>query len=823
MAKRCIGGGQRKPRYGRLEGPCAEIREEAKSILRTDRPGPSCSTSSGAGGACGAIPPIARPLKGGYIEAPNGPQLHLPYRSRTPESDFDRMIFLLLLLLGAAPVRGSETGALAGHVVDAESGEAVGWTTVVVEGLERARISDADGYFFFANLPSGIHVLQTLHVGYHEARFEVEVAAGDTNHVDLAIGHHHLELQSIIIEGRSGRPLSPLETPEVVFSGSTLRQNLSRTIAETIDSEPGIALRSMGPAPARPVLRGLGGDRLLVLEDGERTGDLSASSSDHAVAIEPLTTERIEVVRGPRTLLYGSNALAGVVNVVRGYVPSDRSEGLGGSFTWQGESVNGALGAGLSLEHPLGPMALRADGSWRNASDIATPRGVLPNTDIRTGNASAGISLVRSWGHAGVSGSLYDSDYGIPPDPQGGHPHGVSIELERQHLEGRGELLGGPDWLQRLELSHAFSRYQHGEFEVNHVLGLEFGVLSHHSSVLAHLSPMGPMRNGAMGLWYEYRNYAAAGLDFTPPAEEYAGALFTYQEIERGPWSANAALRADARRVEPREEKVSRTVGRIRTRDFAGLSAGLSSHYRAGHGLTLGATLMRTFRAPGIEELFSEGPHLAAYSYEVGSGDLNTERGLGLELFADHHHERGPSPPGPVPQRHRRLHLPEEQRQAQPEARRPLPLPDGGGARPHARRRSHRRLAPGAALENRLLTQLRAAATWPTAAANPCRACRPLQSRISLAWEPTEALSAGGALRLAADQNRPGEFEEPTEGYAVLDLSGKYYVHLRGHLHTFALTLENATDAVYRNHLNRVKEILPEPGRNLRLLHKVFF
>ena len=518
----------------------------------------------------------------------------------------------------------------------------------------------------------------------------------------------------------------------MVFSGSTLRQNLSRTIAETIDSEPGIALRSMGPAPARPVLRGLGGDRLLVLEDGERTGDLSASSSDHAVAIEPLTTERIEVVRGPRTLLYGSNALAGVVNVVRGYVPSvHRSEGLGGSFTWQGESVNGALGAGLSLEHPLGPMALRADGSWRNASDIATPRGVLPNTDIRTGNASAGISLVRSWGHAGVSGSLYDSDYGIPPDPMGGHPHGVSIELERQHLEGRGELLGGPDWLQRLELSHAFSRYQHGEFEVNHVLGLEFGVLSHHSSVLAHLSPMGPLRNGAMGLWYEYRNYAAAGLDFTPPAEEYAGALFTYQEIERGPWSANAALRADARRVEPREEEVSRTVGRIRTRDFAGLSAGLSSHYRAGHGLTLGATLMRTFRAPGIEELFSEGPHLAAYSYEVGNGDLGSERGLGLELFADYHGEGG------------HLHLAMFRNAIDGYI-----FPKNSGA-PSLRRADlflyqmvgDRVLMHGAEatadwhLGRNLKTVSPSAtsgATWPTAAANPCRACR--RCRAASAW-----------------------------------------------------------------------------------------
>ena len=732
------------------------------------------------------------------------------------------MIFLLLLLLGAAPVRGTETGALAGHVVDAESGEAVGWTTVVVEGLERARISDAEGYFFFANLPSGTHLLQTLHVGYHEARFEVEVVAGDTNHVDLAIGHHHLELQSVLIEARSGRPLSPLETPAVVFSGSTLRQNLSRTIAETIDFEPGIAQRSMGPAPARPVLRGLGGDRLLVLEDGERTGDLSASSSDHAVAIEPLTTERIEVVRGPRTLLYGSNALAGVVNVVRGYVPSAHPEGLGGSFTWQGESVNGALGAGLSLEHPLGPLSLRADGSWRNASDIATPRGVLPNTDIRTGNASVGISLVRPWGHAGVSGSVYDSDYGIPPDPLGGHPHGVSIELERQHLEGRGELLGGPDWLQRLELTHAFSRYQHGEFEVNHVLGLEFGVLSHHSSALAHLEPLGPFRNGVAGLWYEYRNYAAAGLDFTPPAEEYAGALFTYQEIERGSWSANAALRADARRVEPREERDSRTVGRIRTRDFAGLSAGLSGLYRSGRGLTLGATLMRTFRAPGIEELFSEGPHLAAYSYEVGSGGLNTERGLGLELFADCHHERG------------HLHLALfrnvidgyifPKNSGQPSLRRAdLYLYQMVGERV---------LMHGA----EATADWRLGRHWKTVSSlsyvrghladrggEPLPRLPPVQSRISLAWEPTEALSAGGALRLAADQNRPGEFEEPTEGYAVLDLSGKYYVHWRGHLHTFALTLENATDAVYRNHLNRVKEILPEPGRNLRLLHKVFF
>ena len=731
-------------------------------------------------------------------------------------------LVLVSLAVGPASGNDNQTSSLAGHVIDAESGQPVGWTTVVIEELERARVSDAGGYFLFTNVPLGAYVLQSLHVGYHEARFEVEVVAGDTTHVDLVIGHESLHVEGILVEGERTSPVSPLQTPEVVFSGSKLRQNLSRTIAETIDYEPGIAQRSMGPAPSRPVLRGLGGDRLLMVEDGERTGDLSGSSSDHAVAIEPMTTERIEVVRGPRTLLYGSNALAGVVNVVRGYVPSERPDGFGGSVIYQGESVNRGLSGGLTLEQGLGPLALRFDSSLRNADDIATPHGKLANTDIRTGNASVGLSLVRPWGHVGVSGSLYDSNYGIPPDPEGGHPDGVSIDLQRQHLEGRGEILTGPDWLQRLELHHSFSRYQHGEFEASGDLGMEFGVLTHNTGALAHLDRMGPFANGAVGLWYEYRNYAAAGLNFTPPAEEYAGALFTYQEWEHGPWAINAALRVDARRVDPREERDSRRVGRIQTLDFAGMSAGLSNHYRASSGLTLGTTLMRTFRAPGLEELFSEGPHLAAYSYEVGNGALDSERGLGLELFVDYHHEEG------------HLHLAVFRNAIDGYI-----SPKNSGARSLRRADLFLYQTVG---EHVLMHGAEATFDWHVAdhwkAAGtlsyvrghlidlndePLPRLPPLQGHLGLTCEPTEALSVTIALRLATEQNRIGEFEKPTEGYAVLDFSGQYYAEWRGRLHTFSLTLENATDAVYRNHLNRVKEILPEPGRNLRLLHKIFF
>ena len=280
-------------------------------------------------------------------------------------------------------------------------------------------------------------------------------------------------------------------------------------------------------------------------------------------------------------------------------------------------------------------------------------------------------------------------------------------------------------------------------------------------------------------------------------------------------------MRLDVRRVQPREERDSRMVGRIQRRDFAGLSGGLSAHYRPMEALTLGTTLMRTFRAPGIEELFSEGPHLAAYSYEVGNGSLDSERGRGIELFADYHHPRG------------HLHLAVFRNDIDG-----FIFPRNTGVL--SQRRADLFLYRTVGERARMLGAEVAldwdlSRSWETAVtASQVRGVLsdsgderlprlpPLQGHFSLTGE-RESVSGTVALRLAAAQNRTGEFEEPTDGYAVLDLSGQYLVHWRGRLHAFSATLENATNAVYRRHLNRVKEILPEPGRNLRVLHKLYF
>jgi len=730
----------------------------------------------------------------------------------------------LALLMLYTTTASAQFGALAGRMLDAESNDPIGWVTVLVEDTERGQMTDGQGGFFFAALPAGRHVIQALHVGYHDTHFAVEITANDTAHVDFHIGHRELHLEGVHIEGQRADSPVPLYKPDISFSGNKLRQNLSQTIAETIDYEPGIAQRSMGPAPARPVLRGLSGDRLLILEDGERTGDLSATSSDHAVAVDPMTTQRIEIVRGPETMVYGSNALGGVINVRRDYVPVERPRNAGGSVSWQGESSNSGLSLGLERIQPMGnTLALRADGSWRTAEDVLTPRGRLVNTGIQTSNAALGLSTVHTRGYAGGALGAYRSEYGIPPDPNGGHSNGVTIEMERQHVEFRAQWRGGMRiGLQSLDVHHAFSRYGHAEYEDSRALGMEFGVLTHNGGAQMRWTPSGARQRSALGFWYEYRNYAAAGLNFTPNTEEYAGAIFSYSAWQHGPWQAQSALRADVRHIQPDEVRYSQRVGPIGTRKFSGVSGGLSLQYQLQTQITTGATLMRTFRAPGIEELFSEGPHLASYAYEVGNSSLDSERAWGMEVFFEFRRDGD----------YMNIALFRNQIDS-------YIFPKNTGQR--SWRRADLFLYRTAGLDAimrgaeasfswHFTTQWKTAGTLsyvqgilPELEDEAMPRIPPLQGRIGLIYEPLEALEWTGSLRWATAQKQIGPFETPTDGYAVMDLSGQYNLYWRDHLHAFSLSLQNATDAVYRKHLNRIKELFPEPGRSVRLLHKVFF
>lgn len=733
---------------------------------------------------------------------------------------------LLGLALVGFPARAQTAGTVVGRAIDAETGAPVGFVQLLLEEAGRSTASDAAGAFILRNVPPGRSTLKTFRVGYERIVRTVEVPAGDTLRVTLRLSATAVSAGELVVEG-GRQETAQLADAALELEGRRLRRSLGTTIAETLDDEPGLAMRSMGPAPARPVLRGLGGERLLVLEDGARTGDLSSASTDHALVIEPLTAERVEVVRGPAALIYGPNVLGGVVNVTRGAVPSMRPSAPTVTATVQGQSVNRGASFGVGATLPAGPLAVRVDGSARRASDVHTPVGRLENTALATYNGGMGASLVRPWGYAGAAGSYYRSSYGIPGGFVGAHPNGVDIEVERAHGEMRSEVVPGLAFAPRLALRVDATHYYHRELEKSGAVGAEYGLTSAHASAILYTQSRGLFRKGAVGVWGTARAFEAGGAVATPDATEGGVALFGYQDLHFGVVTLQGGLRFDLQHVVPEAERTSPLIGRIRARTFSGLSGAVTALVHPADAVTAGVSLMRSVRMPGIEELYSEGPHLAAYSFEIGNPDLETEHGTGGEVFVRLQQARLATSVSLYVNRFAGYIFPRHT--GRTDYRLYLPIYQTTGA--------EAQMVGGEATLGVPLTRrlaLEATASYVrgtfTDTSVPMPFIPPFRGTVGATYR-RGPWNVGATLRGAAAQERVYRFadtglgvpEETTDGYVALDAFAGFFLTRGAVLHTIDLVVENVTDAVYRDHLSRVRRVMPEPGRNLKLLYKVYF
>ncbi len=230
-----------------------------------------------------------------------------------------RVLLAAALACGVAVPASAQTGALIGKVTRAGSGEPMAGAAVVLEELKREARTGEDGTYRFDGLAPGAYHVSVRAEGYSSRRAEVTVATGTaTLDLEVDLDLHFAEVLSV---SPNPRPQFESYQPTSVLSADDLARQLQDTIGATLQSEPGVAMRSLGPGAARPVIRGLDGDRVLVMQDGQRMGDLSSQSGDHGVPVNPASAQRIEVVRGPATLLYGANAIGGLVNVVTDQIP----------------------------------------------------------------------------------------------------------------------------------------------------------------------------------------------------------------------------------------------------------------------------------------------------------------------------------------------------------------------------------------------------------------------------------------------------------------------------------------------------------------------
>lgn len=750
----------------------------------------------------------------------------------------------------------ADTGTVAGRISAETTGKNLSGTQVTLVDLRRRVETAADGSFRFERVPPGDHLLRAAGPA-GRALTRVTVEAGKLTTVDLAVDIAVMD-EMVVSAGPGAR--SQLETaqPTSVLSGEELVLRREGTLGETLDDQPGVSSTSFGPGASRPVIRGLGGERIRTLQGGIGSADASNSSPDHAVSVDPLSAERIEILRGPATLLYGSSAVGGVVNVldarIPDYVPEQPVSGqaeIGG-----GTAADQRSGA-VSLTGGAGTFAWHADYSRRDADDVEVPDeardedgeslgGILENSAVETDSGSVGVSWVTERGYFGVSASGFDTLYGVPGHAHGhGHEddehgeddhhdegsmhaaveddehddHGeegeeeedIRIDLEQRRFDLRGEYLLGGGFVEGVKVRFGVADYEHVELE-----GDEVGTRFLNDSWEGRLELVQRRRgdwDGSLGLQASSSDFSAIGEEaFVPPSVTDSLAVFAFQELEKGPLTWQFGLRWEAQDVDPE--------GALPRRSFDGVSGSLGLVWELAGDSSLTASLSRTERLPTATELFADGPHAATRAFEIGDPDLDPETSLGFDLSLKTGSERVSGAvnlfvnrfDGFIYEAFTGLQedglevvrfVQEDAEFLGAEVDLLWRLAEVGGGHFDLRTRAdyvRAELDDGSALPR----------------------ITPLRLGLGLSYHrgPWHGLVE---VRRVQEQDRVGEEETPTDGYTLLNAALTYRLFVGEVVTDVVLRGSNLTDELARNHVSFLKEEAPLPGRDLSLILRLAF
>jgi iron complex outermembrane recepter protein len=490
-----------------------------------------------------------------------------------------------------------------------------------------------------------------------------------------AAAHDEHEGEIVVV----GRYVSDLDllAGTSVLDGVELQRDIRTQIGDTLAKLPGVSATSFSPGASRPVLRGFQGERIRVLTDGIGSIDVSNTSADHAVTINPLTAERIEVLHGPAVLLFGGQAIGGAVNVIDRRIPHvvpEKGFHLDAMGTLATAADERSIGAAADVALGDSGFVAHVDGSWSKSDDLRTGgyvlspelraeqleiaeeefeeghieeaeealeladmRGKIPNSQTEQKTYGAGLGFVRDNLIIGASASRFESNYGIPARPGAEHHHGeepeepgheeeppVTIDLEQTRFDLRAEYKFDSGFLDKVRFRGATAEYEHTEFE-----GEEVGTVFKNDGTEGRFELVQREDggwSGASGAQYFHRDFEAVGAEaFLPPNKTSSFGLFTLQELKLGKLGLEAAARFDGTSVKSSVLDFDR--------DFSAVSGAVGASYEFVPQGTVGMNLSRTSRAPSAEELLSNGPHIATQSFEIGDANLKKEKSIGAEAY----------------------------------------------------------------------------------------------------------------------------------------------------------------------------------------------
>ena len=677
--------------------------------------------------------------------------------------------------------------------------------------------------------------------------------------------YHDLS-QEIIVSAQGLRNLDILAGTSVL-QGDDLQRNQSGQLGDVLAKLPGVTSSGFAPGVSRPILRGFSGERVRTMIDGIGTIDASNTSDDHAVAIDTLTTERIEVLRGPAVLLYGSQAIGGAVNVIDKRIPRRpldepiHIDALAGY-----DSVNDQYQAGGSIDLALGGgFVIHADGSYRDAGNLDIPgyvvsdalradlladadeheeegeleeagelretanrRGKLPNSYFDSWNANAGFAFFSGDSSLGASVGWLETTYGVPERPGAGHHHEegedaedeeglveeeapVSIGLKRFRADLRGELALGDGFLDRLVTRVGYTNYEHTEFEGDEV-GTVFDVQGIEARAEFVQNDNGPLR-GSFGAQYYWRDFQAIGEEaFVAPNRTDQFGLFALQEFGDGPFQLEGAARYETTQVESAQLGIER--------NFNAFSGALGASYETAGGLRFGVNGTRVQRAPSGEELFANGPHIATQAFEIGDPTLGLEKAWGVEAYA--RGMVGPARVGVTVSKSwfdNYIYLSETGEEEDE-----LPVfqflqsdanyfsVEGEMSVPFVKREGLTLTAEA----NATYVEAELDDGTPLPRIPPLTVLGALDAQIG-------TINARAEVQWFAEQDRVAAFETPTDDFAFVNASHAFNPRFLGGGVTLMAQVDNIFDVEGRRHSSFTKDFVPLPGRNLRVSARLSF
>ncbi len=766
---------------------------------------------------------------------------------------FIQFLITTILICGIAVIGFAQTGStISGKVTFTEDGTPLHNATVQIVQLKKTVQTDSNGEYKIDNVPAGRYTVLVHFDGFTDFTKSVVLQAGANETLDFALRITSLKEQVTVTA--SGVEQSTFDSFQSVstVSADVISQRASTSIGEVLDGEPGVAKRSFGSGSARPVIRGFDGDRVLVAQDGVRTGSLGSQSGDHGEPVDPLGVERIEVVKGPATLLYGSNAIGGVVNAISNH-ENTAHDGFRGYGTLLGGTANRQFGTSGGLEYGYKNFMAWGNGTFQNTQDYNTPLGKIENSASRSKSGSFGSGYFADKGFFSATFSMDRRRYGIPyaglfdshgHDEEEDHDHDhddhedeifvpnpwqlppvpeddVDISMRSYNIRLSGGFRNFDSFVTSGTFSFNFNKYRHQELEI-HDGQEEIGTVFYNQTASYRgVFEQRKFENltGRFGFEGFNRDYEVVGEEqlINGKVKQNMFSAFGLEELRFGRVSFQLGGRVENNRYNP-------TNSSLASRSFTGFSGAAGVRIGLWENGAFVANYSNSYRAPALEELYNNGLHIGSMTYEIGNQNLRRERANGIDVGLRHQTNKIRFEANFYSYSIKDfvyLAFVDEDGDGVIDREDGLPVADyfqgnsrysGAEVNFDAKINNYFGVFAGADIVRAKLTS------------NDLNLPRipPARLRAGIDFN-YKSLNVRPEGVFVSKQDRLHPLETVTNGYGLFNVNASYMLTSSHFAHIFGVGAYNLTDKLYRSHLSFIKDYVPEMGRGVRFSYTVRF